>query len=183
MMNNRYFAVCVTALLVLSLASAAHAELFLLLNIGDGEDRQGGKAGKTFQKARNGNQPTVIDSDADRYFVHLPGASMNTLDGSAKRVGEDPAANRNATTMTQTGAITMAETGDGAQYANESEGDTGWVEFEASAASLMLFSPDGLDQESSVRYEPARVFLGRFGGEVYVMITGENGAPPADTND
>ena len=162
----------IAILLSLVLASPASAALYLLFNVGDNEDREVSAAGMTLQDARNGNRPAAIDSQAERYFVHLPGATMQTLDGAAHRV--DPPVD-----SASTGAATASAASDSSMAATSDEGDTGWIEYEAAAATLMLFSPDGVDQESDVRFEPARVFLRRFAdGSVFAMITSRDGDPP-----
>ncbi len=177
---------CFIAVLFLLFATTANAALYLIVNIGDGEDREAGAAADNLKDARNGAKPSVIDSGAKQYYVHLPGATMDTLSGSALRVGE-PAPAQSATAMTATMGMTAggAISDAGAGTANDDSGDTDWVEYRASAASLMLFSPDGADEESDIRFEPARVFLRRFDdGSVYVMITAGNGdPPPPDTSD
>lgn len=156
------------------LAPAAHAELYLMFNVGDTEDREVSSAGVTLAEARAGNKPLRVDGDAPRYFVSLPGATMQTLDGSAKRVSAE--ASRDVAPGAAASAASMAE---GAASTASDQGDTGWVEFEAFAATLFLFSPDGTSEESEARYEPARVFLRRFAdGSVYAMITGSNGSAP-----
>jgi len=118
MTRIRYPVVFGTVFFALSLVSTADAELYLMFNVGDGEDRAVQVAATSWEAVMNGSRASKIDSNAD------------------------------------------------------------WIEYEASAASLMLFSPDGLDEESDIRFEPARVFMRRVNGSVYVMITGQNGTPP-----
>jgi len=175
MTRNSYVDLICGALFGLILASTADAKLYLMFNVGDNEDREVPDAGTTVAEARDGIQPTVIDPNAERYVIHLPGATMDTLAGSATRVGNKSS----KTESTITTAAAMSEIAGDATTVKETEGDTGWVEYSAFAASLMLFSPDGLDQESDIRFEPARVFLRRFAdGSIYAAITAEDGDPP-----
>lgn len=171
---------CFASVIALIAASTANAELYLMFNVGDNEDREVPDAGKILADAQDGIPPAVIDGNAERYVVHLPGATMDALSGSAVRVDNQRAAVEPAATM----ADAVSE-GSGSASSTTDSGDTGWIEYSAHAASLMLFSPDGLDQESDIRFEPARVFLRRFAdGSVYAAITGEDGEPPpAETTD
>lgn len=131
-------------------------------------------AATSIEAALKGSRPAKIDGNAERYFIHLPHSTMETLSGAATRVGHVASSNQ-ATDVVSS----VSEAADAGVAAEDSKGDTGWIEYEASAASLMLFSPDGLDEESDIRFEPARVFLRRFDdGSVYAMITGQDGTSP-----
>ncbi len=174
MTRTGFLPLCTAVLLAVSLVSTADAALYLLFNVGDGEDREVKVAAKSIEAAMKGSRPAKIDSNAERYFIHLPHSTMETLSGAATRVGHASTKNQAAEMVSS-----VSETADAGVAAEDSEGDTGWIEYEASAASLMLFSPDGLDEESDIRFEPARVFLRRFDdGSVYAMITGQEGTPP-----
>ena len=164
-------------IIMLMTTASTYAELYLMFKLGDNEDRGVPDAGTTLAGARDGIPPTVIDANADRYVIHLPGATMNTLSGSAVRVDDQTPAMNPASMM----ADVATESAAVGSATKETEGDTGWVEYSANAASLMLFSPDDLEQESDIRFEPARVFLRRFAnGSVFAAITGEDGEPPPE---
>lgn len=174
MTRTGYLPLCTVAFLALSLVSTADAALYLLFNVGDGEDREVKVAATSIEAAMKGSRPEKIDGNAERYFIHLPHSTMETLSGAATPVGHMPSSNQAAAMVSS-----VSEASDASVAVEESEGDTGWIEYEASAASLMLFSPDGLDEESDIRFEPARVFLRRFDdGSIYAMITGQDGSPP-----
>ena len=87
MLVKHFLTSCGAVLLALSLGSTANTDLYLMLNIGDNEDREVPDAGITLTKAQDGVRPPLIESTAVRYFVPLPHATINTLSGSARRVG------------------------------------------------------------------------------------------------
>ena len=163
--------VALAALLVAVPPVATSAELYLMLNVGDTEDREAVDAGFTLDKALDGKQPKRIDDGAERYFVLMPeGATINTFDGNATKVGEK------AVEPVPTGAVSADM--EAASSASEDQGDTGWIELRASVVSLFYFSPVG-EGESSWRREPARLFVRRFeDGRVVVMIGGRDVSPP-----
>ncbi len=166
---------CLLALIASIWMAPANAALYLLIDIGDTEPREAGAAAESLALARQGNKPVKINEKAERYFVHMPHATTEVISGNAQRVGAPVA------TVESTAAV--VETAMDASMAgaaqDEDTGDTGWIEYTAAAATLMFFSPDGLDEESQVRYEPARIFVRRFDdNEVYLMITGNDGSPP-----
>jgi len=110
--GNR-LASCVIPLLFLMFAPTANAALYLIVNIGDSGDREAGSAAVNFKDAQGGKKPTKIDSGAKQYYVHLPGATMNTLSGSAVRVGAPPPAESTATAMAMTASESMSDAGAG----------------------------------------------------------------------
>lgn len=85
MLARYHLASCGAVLLAMALGSTANAELYLMLNIGDNEDREVPDAGITLTKAQDGVRPPLIESTAVRYFVPLPYATIDTLSGSARR--------------------------------------------------------------------------------------------------
>lgn len=184
MSRNRILKSCYLALVALIWLPVANADLYLLLNVGDSEDIEAGSAAETLVLAQNGNRPAKINGQAPRYFVHVPGATTSVISGGARPVDAAPqrdavAVDSISESVASTASETASDAGMAVAAANVDTGDTGWVEYEAGAASLMLFSPDGLDEESEIRYEPARVFVRRFDdGDVYVMITGKDGRAP-----
>ncbi len=105
---------------------------------------------------------------------------MATLSGSAGRVGQAAPAETSSAGAVSGMSVAASEAVSAADFATSSgdSGDTSWVEYRAAAASLMLFSPDGTDEESDIRFEPARVFVRRLDNQDYLMITGEKGEPP-----
>ena len=151
----------------------AHAELHLLFNLADGDDRQAWDAGPRLADALDGTTPTRIDGDAPRYYVKLEATTLESFDGSATRVGDAPGTPGAAVAVTGA-AASASSSAAAAPHASS----TGWVAFDASVVSVMLISADGAGQESDVRYEPARLFVQQQGDDVIVMLTdGSNQKP------
>jgi len=162
------------ALLAVASPGIAAVDLFLLINVGDTDDREIVDADETLGGALDGKRPDRIDADAERYFVLMPeSTTIDAFTGNATKIGET-ASERGAA-----GEASMSGSGV-ASSAGDDHGDTGWIEYNASVVSVFYFSPDG-EGESDWRREPARLFIRRFAdGRVVVMVGGRDVSPPAE---
>lgn len=160
-------------MLVLAFGPPATAdERYLIVNVGDGDDQEAADAASKFDPALDMKKPDAIDGDAESYYVRLPeGATIQALDGVAQRKGAGKPSS-------QTGAVSVSERADAATSAAD-EGPTGWIELEASVASVFYWSPDG-EGESSWRRDRPSLFIRRLADETVVVFMGEPGTRPSD---
>ena len=164
------------SLTLLFAAGSATADLYLMFNVGDGEDRLATDAGTRYADALDGQSPTVIDARAPKYYVKL-NETLGALGGVGQPVGA-PAQAATASESVSGSAAASASLADAAAAPAVPPAPTdAWVEYRASVVSLFLFSPDGTETESDVRYEPARLFVKGMGDGVVIMITND----PAET--
>lgn len=163
--------ILLTTLALTTLTPAMAGERYLLINVGDGEDREAADAATTFDPALDMTKPDAIDGGADAYYVRLPEGA--TIDGVARRKGaKEPAP--------QTGPVSVSES---AMVASSQvdEGPTGWIELEASVVSVFYFSPDG-EGESGWRHDKPSLFARRLADDTIVVFVGKPGTRPEDAS-
>lgn len=157
-----------TVAILMAASAFAEEERYLIMNIGDSGDHYIVDAATFLGGALDGVKPDAIDGSAKSYYIRMEeGATINSLDGMTRRVGEREPETSAPMSMTMAGEAAMP---DPVQ-------ETGCFDLEASVASVYYWSPTG-EGESDWRQEKPTLVICRLDDDTIVVFMARKGLRP-----